>query len=168
MSASLSELSRAFLGSDAQPDDDDTAAAAATSAVPVEHLDYDYVRGCSDVAYLARIYQRLRSGAEGSYPDLERATLARIAALNPSHRLLSGTARAAAPLPQEMEQQLQALQNEPSSGAGPAAVPPVRATAQLRLGSAQPLKKDKNDKTDKAKPIAGCVWWLLRGIRRRY
>ncbi|KAI9188018.1 Sperm associated antigen 1 [Blastocladiella emersonii ATCC 22665] len=37
----------------------------------VEHLDYGYVRTCTDVPYLTKLLLVLRSGKEGIYPELE-------------------------------------------------------------------------------------------------
>ncbi len=39
--------------------------------VPVEHLDYDYVKDCTDGKELVAILQVLRSGKEGRYLHLE-------------------------------------------------------------------------------------------------
>ncbi|XP_064086680.1 sperm-associated antigen 1-like [Macrobrachium nipponense] len=54
----------------------------------VEHLDYSYVRDCSDERTLERIIRVLRSGQEGSYPDLLRFTEDRLASLHPESRVL--------------------------------------------------------------------------------
>jgi hypothetical protein len=56
--------------------------------VPVEHLDYEYVRSCQNVDYLARILTTLKSGREGRYPDLETVTEKKIRQLDASHRVL--------------------------------------------------------------------------------
>ncbi|XP_066979604.1 sperm-associated antigen 1-like isoform X1 [Macrobrachium rosenbergii] len=54
----------------------------------VEQLDYSYVRGCNDKRTLERIIRVLRSGQEGSYPDLLRFTEDRLASLHPQSRVL--------------------------------------------------------------------------------
>lgn len=56
--------------------------------VPVEQLDYSFVRECKDETELAKVILTLRSGAEGSYPDLLRFTEARLKEMNPTHRVL--------------------------------------------------------------------------------
>ncbi|XP_029307422.1 sperm-associated antigen 1 [Cottoperca gobio] len=47
-----------------------TTTADNSGKVPVEHLDYDYIRKCQDVKYLDMIWRVLRSGDEGIYPHL--------------------------------------------------------------------------------------------------
>ena len=42
--------------------------------VPVEHLDYEYVKSCNSAPELEKILVVLRSGREGAYPDLEKFT----------------------------------------------------------------------------------------------
>ena len=60
----------------------------ASDDVPVEHLDYAYVRACTDENELAKILGVLRSGKEGLFPDLERCTVDCLRARNPAHRAL--------------------------------------------------------------------------------
>ena len=62
--------------------------ATAHEPVPVEHLDYEYVRSCQNVDYLARILTTLKSGRDGRYPDLETVTEKKIRQLDASHRVL--------------------------------------------------------------------------------
>ncbi|XP_070533194.1 sperm-associated antigen 1-like [Ptychodera flava] len=40
------------------------------SSVAVEHLDYNYIRECTDIKELGKILRVLNSGEEGHYPDL--------------------------------------------------------------------------------------------------
>ncbi len=49
---------------------------------PVEHLDYEYVKTCTSSQELEKILSVLRSGREGSYPDLERFTESRCVRLD--------------------------------------------------------------------------------------
>ncbi|KAJ8540740.1 hypothetical protein ON010_g12485 [Phytophthora cinnamomi] len=51
--------------------------------IDVEMLDYGFVERCSDLDELKGILATLRSGKEGRYPDLEKATEDRILALLP-------------------------------------------------------------------------------------
>ena len=56
--------------------------------VPVEHLDFSYVRSCENESELAKIIHVLRSKKEGDYPALEAAAEQKLQSLNPSHRAL--------------------------------------------------------------------------------
>ena len=56
--------------------------------IPVGHLDYDYIRNCSDTKELEKILKILRSGDEGFYPDMETVCEERIEKLNPKSRVL--------------------------------------------------------------------------------
>ncbi len=51
--------------------------------VPVDHLDYKYVRECNNVVKLKDIVRVLQSGKEGLYPDLERCARERLLELMP-------------------------------------------------------------------------------------
>ncbi|XP_064614631.1 LOW QUALITY PROTEIN: sperm-associated antigen 1-like [Liolophura sinensis] len=65
--------------------------------IPLSHLDYKYVEGCSDVKELEKILKVLRSGDEGRYPDLERTCEEKIEQLNPDSRVLRKDKPAAQP-----------------------------------------------------------------------
>ncbi|KAI1894092.1 hypothetical protein AGOR_G00112270 [Albula goreensis] len=56
--------------------------------IPVEHLDYDFIRKCSDLKYLEQIVRVLRSGEEGLYPHLTEFCEKRIETLDPKSRAL--------------------------------------------------------------------------------
>ncbi len=56
--------------------------------VLVEHLDYGYIRACKNENEVAKILGVLRSGVEGSYPELEKCAEDQLAKLNPKHRAL--------------------------------------------------------------------------------
>ena len=51
--------------------------------VPLGHLDYHYIRDCSNVKELEKILRVLRSGEEGRYPEMEELTEQRIHSLDP-------------------------------------------------------------------------------------
>uniref|UniRef100_A0A3Q3XDK9 Uncharacterized protein n=1 Tax=Mola mola TaxID=94237 RepID=A0A3Q3XDK9_MOLML len=57
-------------------------------AVPVEHLDYDYIGKCKDVKYLEKILRVLRSGSEGIYPHLIDFCESHLEKLEPRSRAL--------------------------------------------------------------------------------
>lgn len=56
--------------------------------VSVDKLDFGYIMSCKDVKELEKILKVLRSGEEGTFPDLERKAEERLQALNPKSRLL--------------------------------------------------------------------------------
>lgn len=56
--------------------------------IPIQHLDFEYVRACTDGREVERIYQILQSGQEGHYPDLVRCTADRLRQLRPNSRAL--------------------------------------------------------------------------------
>ncbi|CAK6967147.1 sperm-associated antigen 1-like [Scomber scombrus] len=56
--------------------------------VPVEHLDYDYIKECKDVKYLEKILRLLRSGDEGIYPHLIKFCESHLEKLDPKSRAL--------------------------------------------------------------------------------
>jgi hypothetical protein len=48
----------------------DIAADMTEKGVEIEHLDYGYIEKCTDAKQLRAILNVLRSGKEGSYPDV--------------------------------------------------------------------------------------------------
>lgn len=56
--------------------------------IPVNHLDFDYVRECKDAKEVERMLLILRSGEEGHFPDLQLCTEQRLIALNPRSKVL--------------------------------------------------------------------------------
>ncbi|XP_060726928.1 sperm-associated antigen 1 isoform X1 [Tachysurus vachellii] len=56
--------------------------------IPLEHLDYSYIQHCQDLKYLEKILNVLRSGTEGTYPQLTDFCEKRIETLEPRHRAL--------------------------------------------------------------------------------
>lgn len=57
-------------------------------AVPIQHLDFDYVSKCKDAREMEQIVQILHSGQEGHYPDLTAAAESRLRELKPKSKLL--------------------------------------------------------------------------------
>uniref|UniRef100_A0A1I8HFH2 RPAP3_C domain-containing protein n=1 Tax=Macrostomum lignano TaxID=282301 RepID=A0A1I8HFH2_9PLAT len=56
--------------------------------IPLDHLDFRYISGCSDVKELENIYKVLLSGEEGRYPELETHCEERLRLLAPNSRVL--------------------------------------------------------------------------------
>lgn len=56
--------------------------------IPLEELDFDFVNRCQDPLRIERILRILKSGEEGTYPDLENCVVARLKELKPSSKLL--------------------------------------------------------------------------------
>lgn len=56
--------------------------------VPLSHLDHKYIPQCKDVKELEKILKVLRSGTEGTFPDLEKLTEDQIQSLDPDNKLL--------------------------------------------------------------------------------
>ncbi|XP_007933021.1 sperm-associated antigen 1 [Orycteropus afer afer] len=59
-----------------------------TFKIPVEHLDFKYIKKCSDVKHLEKIFYVLRSGEEGYYPELTEFCEKRLKSLAPQSRAL--------------------------------------------------------------------------------
>lgn len=56
--------------------------------IPIEHLDYEYVRNCKNVEELEKVIEILKSGEEGFYPDLIKFTVSKLSELDPENRML--------------------------------------------------------------------------------
>ncbi|RNA25416.1 sperm-associated antigen 1 [Brachionus plicatilis] len=56
--------------------------------IPLENLDFKYVKKCENVKELEKIYRVLISGVEGKYPDLENFVYEKIKTLSPNSRVL--------------------------------------------------------------------------------
>lgn len=59
--------------------------------IPVQHLDFSYVKQCSDGKELEKILKILRSNEEGYFPELIKETEARLSIINPKSKLLRQT-----------------------------------------------------------------------------
>lgn len=57
-------------------------------SIPVEHLDFDYIRTCQNVRELEKMIEILKSGEEGYYPDLTNFAEATLAELDLDNRML--------------------------------------------------------------------------------
>ena len=55
--------------------------------IPVEFLDFGYIKECSDVKILEQIVIILRSGEEGYYPDLMKRAEEKLLLLKPESKL---------------------------------------------------------------------------------
>lgn len=55
--------------------------------IPVEFLDFSYIKTCSDEKLLEKIVRVLRSGEEGYYPDLMRCAEEKLKALKPNSKV---------------------------------------------------------------------------------
>jgi len=56
--------------------------------IPLDHLDFDYVKKCDDVKEIEKIVKILKSQEEGHYPDLLKCACEKLKSLAPDHRLL--------------------------------------------------------------------------------
>lgn len=56
--------------------------------IPVQNLDFDYIRGSHDAREIEHIYAILKSGQEGHFPDLTQCAEKRLRELNPHSRAL--------------------------------------------------------------------------------
>lgn len=56
--------------------------------IPVEFLDFPYIKNCNDSKMMERIVKILRSGEEGYYPDLTKCAEDRLKELKPNSKLL--------------------------------------------------------------------------------
>ncbi|MEE6463442.1 hypothetical protein FKM82_005903 [Ascaphus truei] len=59
-----------------------------TYEIPIDHLDYSFIKKCTDVKHLEKILRILRSGEEGHYPDLTAFCEKQIESLAPHSRAL--------------------------------------------------------------------------------
>lgn len=55
--------------------------------IPIEFLDFSFIKTCSDVKTLEKIVKILRSGEEGFYPDLTKSAEEKLKSLNPGSKL---------------------------------------------------------------------------------
>lgn len=56
--------------------------------IPINQLDFGYVKECKDSRKLEKIVQILRSGEEGYYPDLTQCAEDKLRELKPNSRQL--------------------------------------------------------------------------------
>lgn len=55
--------------------------------IPVENLDFSFIRDCQDAKIVERIVKILRSGQEGFYPDLTRCAEEKLKELKPHSKM---------------------------------------------------------------------------------
>uniref|UniRef100_A0A1B0CE84 Sperm-associated antigen 1 n=1 Tax=Lutzomyia longipalpis TaxID=7200 RepID=A0A1B0CE84_LUTLO len=55
--------------------------------IPINHLDFDYVKQCTNPKELEKIYKILQSGEEGYYPELTKCTEEHLRALKPNSKV---------------------------------------------------------------------------------
>ncbi|KAF4131956.1 Tetratricopeptide repeat [Phytophthora infestans] len=79
--------------------------------IDVEMLDYSFVERCTDVDELKGILAVLRSGKEGRYPDLEKATEDRILAVFPERERTKILRMRSGPTDNELTTEIDALAN---------------------------------------------------------
>lgn len=56
--------------------------------IPIEHIDFDYVRNGVNVKEIERILEILKSGEEGHFPQLMEFTERRLRELDPANKML--------------------------------------------------------------------------------
>ncbi|XP_041365550.1 sperm-associated antigen 1-like [Gigantopelta aegis] len=59
--------------------------------IPLGHIDFDYIKKCTDIKEVERILRILRTGEEGNYPELQKLTEDRLEELDPKNILLRKT-----------------------------------------------------------------------------
>ncbi|XP_029641832.1 sperm-associated antigen 1 isoform X1 [Octopus sinensis] len=56
--------------------------------IPLDHIDFGYIKKCKDVKELEKIYKLLRSGEEGHYAELEKCCEEKLREMHPNSRAL--------------------------------------------------------------------------------
>lgn len=56
--------------------------------IPINHLDFEYIKNCSNSKEIERILLILKSGQEGFFPDLTKCAENRLKTLNPNSKAL--------------------------------------------------------------------------------
>ncbi|XP_037930362.1 sperm-associated antigen 1-like, partial [Teleopsis dalmanni] len=57
--------------------------------IPLNHLDFEYVKTCTNANEMEKIVQILRSGEEGYYPDLTKSAEEKLRELQPNSKLFN-------------------------------------------------------------------------------
>lgn len=57
-------------------------------SIPIENLDFDYIKTCQKVCELEKMIEILKSGEEGYYPDLTKFAEEKLRELDPDNRML--------------------------------------------------------------------------------
>lgn len=57
-------------------------------SIPIENLDFDYIKNTKNVRELEKMVEILRSGEEGYFPDLTKFAENKLSELDPNNRML--------------------------------------------------------------------------------
>lgn len=57
-------------------------------SIPVEHLDFTYIKTCQNVREMEKMLEILKSGEEGYYPDLTKFAEDKLRELDADNRML--------------------------------------------------------------------------------
>lgn len=57
-------------------------------SIPIEHLDFEYIRTCQNARELEKMIEILKSGEEGFYPDLTKFAEEKLREIDPDNRML--------------------------------------------------------------------------------
>lgn len=57
-------------------------------AIPIEHLDFEYIKTCQKARELEKMIEILKSGEEGYYPDLTKFAEEKLKEIDPDNRML--------------------------------------------------------------------------------
>lgn len=55
--------------------------------IPIEHLDFEYIKTCPNIQELEKMLEILRSGEEGYYPDLVKCSESKLRDLDANNRM---------------------------------------------------------------------------------
>ncbi|CAH1773410.1 unnamed protein product [Owenia fusiformis] len=144
--------------------------------IPLDHLDYTYIRGCSDLKELEKILKALRSKEEGHYPDLEQLCEEKIGEINPNSRVLRKSKPISTKADLTYEEQA-ALDNElkdwhqetkdlemhiktmkVADGGQEPELPPIRGTGQSIPIDKKTAAKNESQKKKSVKPRSYNEW----------
>lgn len=57
-------------------------------SIPIEHLDFDYIKKCGNSREIEKIFEVLKSSEEGYYPDLTKFAEDKLRELDPDNHIL--------------------------------------------------------------------------------
>lgn len=57
-------------------------------SIPIEHLDFEYIKSCQNVCELEKMIEILKSGEEGFYPDLTKFAEEKLREIDPDNCML--------------------------------------------------------------------------------
>lgn len=138
--------------------------------IPLNHLDFDYISHCTNRDELEKIIKILRSGKEGTYPDLEKCAEKQLTTLDPDNKLLRKPEMLKTPRDLDKDEWKQIDEDLKSwvsdvkvternlSGADDIvsaedSLPPVRgSSANIPTGKTKPSSNDTSKKSKRVKP----------------